>query len=272
MNQRINGQGGRVAFTARGKWAVVTGASSGLGKEFAVALAEQGAHLVLVARRVEPMQRLAEELRARCGVRVVVEGMDLSLPGGAARLGERLAAACVATDILVSNAAWGLISEFADQPPEKLAAMLQLNVVALTELTHVFAGEMKARGSGYILLVGSVGGFQPVPLQAVYSATKAYVLSLGEALHAELAPHGVVVTVLSPGLTESEFFQTAGPLPASMQRGMMKARPVVDLGLRALFAKKSGVIAGTANKLLAFSSRLCSRRFAASTVYRMLKA
>lgn len=256
----------------RGRCALVTGASSGLGKEFATVLAEQGAHLVLVARRLEPMQRLAADLQARHGGRVSVQAMDLSLPGAAARLKETLDARGISVDVLVNNAGLGLIGDFIDQPLDQLTGMLQLNMVALTELTHVFAQGMKTRGGGHILLVGSVGGFQPTPTYAAYSATKAYVLSFGEALHAELAAQGVVVTVLSPGVTESEFFLAAGQEPTPAQkRMMMKARPVAEIGLAALFQKKSGVIAGTFNKMLTLSTRLFSRRFMARAGYKMLK-
>ena len=159
------------------------------------------------------------------------------------------------------------------QPLDQLTGMLQLNLVALTELTHVFARAMKARGGGgHVLLVGSIGGFQPTPTYAAYGATKAYVLSFGEALHAELAAHGVVVTVLSPGVTESEFFQAAGQEPTPAQkRMMMKARPVAEIGLAALFQRKSGVVAGAFNNLLTLSTRLLSRRFISRAGYRMLK-
>ncbi len=252
----------------QGTWAIVTGASSGIGKEFAIALAEKGVNIVLVARREEQLQRLAAELRALHPVQVRVEAMDLSLPGAAHALMDRLDQAGIPIEILINNAAFGLIGEFIDQAPADLTRMLSLNVVALTDLTHIFAVPMKARRSGYILFVGSVGAFQPCPLYASYAASKAYVLSLGEALHVELVPHNVVVTVLSPGVTETEFFDAAGVQPtASMKRMMMKARPVVDAGLNAMLQGRSGVVAGTVNKLLTFSARILSRHTAAKIAY-----
>lgn len=197
----------------KGKWALVTGASSGIGREFAHALAERGANLVLVARRVEPMAVLAHEVQARHGVDVKVLSADLSVVGAAASLEAQLSGQGVAVDVLVNNAGMGVIGDFLEQAPASLSTMLNLNVIGLTELTQVFAAPMKARGGGYILLVASVAAFQPCPLFAAYAASKAYVLSFGEALHTELAPYGVVVSVLSPGVTDTEFLQ-CGRQPA----------------------------------------------------------
>jgi short-subunit dehydrogenase len=258
--------------SVQGKWALVTGASSGIGPEFAHALAEKGAKLVLVARRTEPMQRLAQMLRDKYRVEVRVEGMDLSLPDAADALKGRLDAAGIDVDILINNAGVGVTGEFTEQSTEQITTMLRLNIVGLTALTHVFAAEMKARGGGHILLLASVAAYQPSPLYAAYAATKAYVLSLGVALHAELAPHRVVVTVLSPGVTDTGFFDAAGqpPTPA-MQKMMMKPRPVVDIGLAALFQEKSSIVAGAMNRLLTLFSRVLSRDTAAMIAYKMTK-
>ena len=254
----------------RGKWAIVTGASSGIGKEFASALAQKGANLVLVARRVEPMERLARDLRAAYNVRVKVEGVDLTCQGAAGKLKDRLNGEGIAVETLINNAGLGLISEFADQSLNKITAMLQLNVVGLTELTHVFAKAMKERGRGHILLVASIAAYQPCPVYAAYAATKAYVLSLGEALHAEFAPHNVVVTALSPGVTETEFFDAAGEQPtAAMKRMMMKPRPVVEVGLAGLYRKKSSVVAGTMNRMMTLTSRLLSRHLVSRIGYNL---
>lgn len=256
----------------KGKWALVTGASSGIGREFAHALAERGANLVLVARRVEPMAVLAHEVQARHGVDVKVLGADLSVVGAAASLEAQLSGQGVAVDVLVNNAGMGVIGDFLEQAPASLSTMLNLNVIGLTELTQVFAAPMKARGGGYILLVASVAAFQPCPLFAAYAASKAYVLSFGEALHTELAPYGVVVSVLSPGVTDTEFFNVAGSPPnAAMKRTMMAPRPVVDIGLAALFQAKSSVVAGTLNRLMVFSSRLLSRQFLSRVSFKVAR-
>jgi short-subunit dehydrogenase len=180
------------------KWALVTGASSGFGVQFAKLLAERKANLVLVARRTEPMERLAEELRQRHSVQVVVEGMDLSGMGVGAELKSRLDARGIPIDILVNNAGYGLYGAFLDQPLERITDMLQLNMITVTELTYIFAGVMVKRRGGHILLTASLLGYQAVPGYAAYAATKAYVLLFGEALHQELEQRGVTVTALCP--------------------------------------------------------------------------
>ena len=256
----------------KGKWALVTGASSGIGKAFAQALARQGADLVLVARRVEPMQRLALELEASHGVQVRVIGLDLSTSGAAVQLQGQLARDGVHIDVLVNNAGMGVIGDFLEQAPTSLLTMLNLNVISLTELTQLFAASMKTRGGGHILLVASVAAFQPCPLFASYAASKAYVLSFGEALHTELAPHGVVVSVLSPGVTDTEFFDAAASPPnAAMKRMMMSPLAVVDIGLAALFAGRSSVVAGGLNRLMTFCSRLFSRQMMSRISYKVAR-
>jgi len=182
-----------------GKWALVTGASSELEIEFATLLAERNANLILAARRTAPMEKLAEQLRQKHCVEIVVEGTDLSVPGAGAELKARLDKRGIAVDVLVNNAGFGLFGDFVSQPIQKILGMLQLNMLAVTELTHLFAADMVKRRTGHILLVASILGYEPTPGYAAYGASKGYVLLLGEALHAELKPHGVNVTVLSPG-------------------------------------------------------------------------
>src|SRR5262249_15520434 len=163
-----------------GKWVLITGASSGFGVEFATLLAEQKANLVLAARRTEPMERLAEQIRQQYSVNVIVEGIDLSISGAAAELKARLDRRGIVVDVLVNNAGYGLYGDFVDQPLQKIVGMLQLNMVTLTELTHILAKEMVARRTGHILLVASLLGYQATPGYAAYAASKAYVLLLGE--------------------------------------------------------------------------------------------
>jgi short-subunit dehydrogenase len=255
-----------------GQWALITGASSGTGIDFAHALAEKGLHLVLTARRAEPMELLAATLRATHNIQVHVEPLDLALPGAATELHQRIAARNLTIDVLINNAAFGFIGEFVDQPLPRLTEMLQLDILALTELTHLFASEMKLRRAGHILLVGSVAAYQPCPLYTAYAASKAFLLSLGVALHSELAPHGVTVTVLSPGTMDTGFFDAAGKQPnASMRRMMIKPRTVVDLGLAALFAGRASKVAGFTNRIMSLTSRFVSHHAAAAITYRMVK-
>jgi short-subunit dehydrogenase len=251
-------------------WALVTGASSGLGRDFALALAEQGWDVVLTARRTEPMERLAAEVRATHGVQAHVEVLDLAVEGAAAQLKARLDTRGIVIGTLVNNAGHGLTAEFIDAPTDGLSAMLRLNVIGTTELAHVFAHDMARRGGGKMLLVASVAAFQPCPRFAAYAASKAYVVSLGEALHTELKSKNVVVTVLSPGVTDTGFFDAAGEAPnAAMKRMMMKSRPVVDIGLAALAAGRSGVVAGRINRVMVFLSRLLPRQQLSRITYRM---
>ncbi|QNM95409.1 SDR family NAD(P)-dependent oxidoreductase [Chitinimonas koreensis] len=256
----------------KGKWALVTGASSGFGKDFAALLAERGANLVLAARRTEPMQALADELRTRHGVETVVEGIDLARPGVGAELKQRLDARGIAVDVLINNAGFGVYGPFLDQPLEKTLEMLQLNMLSLTELTHAFAGDMARRGGGHVLLVASIGGYQATPTYAAYSASKAYVLLFGEALHTELAPRGVTVSVLSPGITATGFLDASGQRPTPYQRlMMMQSRPVAQIGLAALFKGVPSVVPGLGNKLTILSNRLAPRSLQSKVAYQLMK-
>jgi short-subunit dehydrogenase len=252
-----------------GKRALITGASSGLGLEFADLLAAQKISLVLAARRQEPMEELAVDLRRKYGVDVLVEAVDLASPGAAGRLKSSLDARSVTIDILVNNAGYGLHGDFRETPIERTVDMIQLNMTALTEVTHLFGRNMATRRSGHILLVASLLAFQAVP---GYAATKAYVLALGEALHDELRPHGVVVTTLCPGHTATGFDAAAGATASPLLRLLtMKPRPVAASGIRALFQGKATVVAGLSNKMAAFSNRLTPRAVQRATMRRIME-
>lgn len=256
----------------KNKWALVTGASSGFGLDFASLLAESGANLVLAARRTGPMEELATKLRALHGVQVVVEGIDLARPGVGAELEARLAARAIHIDILVNNAGFGLYGSFIEQPLEHTMEMLQLNMASLTELTHVFAKGMVQRGGGHILLVASIGGYQATPYYAAYSATKAYVLLFGEALNIELAPHKVKVSVLSPGITATSFLEVSGQRMTPYQRLMlMRPRPVALTGLKAMAAGRASVLPGLGNKLTVFLGRFTPRAIQARMAGQLMK-
>ena len=254
-----------------GKWALVTGASSGFGIEFATLLAERNANLVLAARRAEPMESLAERLRQQHHVQVVVEGIDLSVAGAGAELKSRLDQRGIVVDLLVNNAGSGLYGGFLDRPLPKTLAMLRLNMLTLTELTHVFATEMVKRRAGHILLIASLLGYQATPGYAAYAASKGYVLLFGEALHAELKSHGVNVTVLSPGTTSTSFGDVAGQkdtLPLRML--MMEPRPVARTGILAMLRHRSSVVAGMLNKLVVLSFRFAPRQLQRGIMQRVL--
>lgn len=255
----------------RGKWALITGASGGLGAEFARQLAQRGAHVVLVARQAEPMRALAQTLQERFGIRTRVEALDLCADSAVERLKANLDDAGIAIDVLINNAGFGLFGEFVDQPLTRIDAMLTLNVRSLTALTHVFAADMVRRRNGYILLTASIGAFQATPLYAAYSASKAYVLLLGEALHEELRPRGVTVTVLSPGVSATGFFSVAGQTPTPYQRRlMMSPEAVARIGLDALMRGRASVVSGWTNACIAWCNRLVPRAIQRKVARRLM--
>jgi len=241
--------------------ALVTGASAGIGAELARELAGHGHDLVLTARRVAPMQALADEL-GRTGAEATVIACDLSRPGAALALAEDLAGRGLEIDVLINNAGLGAAGRFARMDPGRLGEMLQVNVVALTELTRLLLPGMVDRGYGRILLVASVAGFQPGPHMAAYFASKAYVLSLGEALAYELRGTGVTVTTLCPGATATEFFQIAGTEKSIMARRLRRMMPAADvarLAYRGLAAGRRVVITGAMNRVTALAGRYAPR-------------
>jgi short-subunit dehydrogenase len=254
------------------KWALVTGASSGLGIDFATLLAKRGANLVLVARRSEPMAALAQQLQTNFGVRVLVVSRDLSAENAAHELKLQLDQQGIFISILINNAGFGLFGEFLQQSYEKNQQMLQLNILSLTGLTQVFAQQMQNRGGGHILLVSSIGAYQATPTYAAYAASKAYVLLFGEALHHELAQQNIQVSVLSPGITATEFLAVSGQQATLYQRlMMMSSAQVAAIGVKALFAGKVSVVPGLLNKLTVFSSRFLPRAVQAKLAYLLMK-
>jgi uncharacterized protein len=237
------------------KVALVTGASAGLGVEFARQLSERGHPMVLAARRKGRLDELAKELGNARAVAI-----DLSKKDAAAKLLADLAAHNEEIDVLVNNAGFGLIGRFAELDAKRERQMIDLNVGTLTDLCRAVAPGMIARKSGAILNVASTAAFQPGPKMAVYFATKAFVLSLTEALHEELKPHGVSVTCLCPGPTRTEFGDVAGFGGNGMfDRLAMDATKVVRAGLAGLDNNKAVVIPGLVNKLGATSTRFAPR-------------
>lgn len=256
----------------RGRWALVTGASSGLGEDFARELAAQGMHLVLAARSLAPMAALADAIQAAHGVKVVVEPIDLSAPDSAAQLHQRIAAQGIEIEVLINNAGFGVYGEFVDTDWARIEAMLQVDLITLTQLTHRYGRDMAARGRGRILLISSIGGYQATPLYAAYCAAKAYVLSLGEALNDELGRRGVTVSVLSPGITATKFLAVSGQRATFYQRMvMMQSLPVVRAGLSALARGRASIVPGIANALTVFGNRFMPRRWQSAIAYQLMK-
>ncbi|HZC76160.1 MAG TPA: SDR family oxidoreductase, partial [Ktedonobacterales bacterium] len=191
--------------THNGETALVTGASSGIGEELARLFARDGYDLVLVARGKTQLEALAAELRQRHGVSLTVLATDLAQPAAAQAIYDELTRAGITVDVLVNNAGYATYGSFTEIPAETELAMLQVNMAALTHLCKLFLPPMVRRGSGRVLNVASTAAFQPGPLMAAYYASKAYVLSLSEALANELRGTGVTVTALCPGPTRSGF-------------------------------------------------------------------
>ena len=234
---------------------LITGASAGLGAEFARQLSRRGQRLVLAARRKDRLDALAAEV----GNARTVE-IDLSAPGAAARLVADVEAAGETVDTLINNAGFGLRGKFVDLDAAREREMIDLNCGALTDICRAVVPGMIERKRGAILNVASTAAFQPGPKMAVYFATKAYVLSFTEALHEELKPHGIKVSALCPGPTRTEFGDVAGIASlGSFDRLSMDAAPVVRAGIEGLDANKAVVIPGATNKVGAWSTRFAPR-------------
>jgi uncharacterized protein len=242
--------------TVAGKTALVTGASSGLGVDFARELAALGMKLVLVARREDLLKKVQAELKAKHNVEVTTIALDLGEPSAPQALFDLLKKQNVQVDVLINNAGFGLFGDELDLPWERTEQMLQLDIVTLTHLTKLFAQAMVKRGFGYIMQIASIGAYQPSPGYAAYSAAKSYVLSFGEALSFELRGTGVSCTVVSPGVTATEFLQVSGQKPTLYQRvTMMQSPEVARIGVRAMLNRRTSVITGWVNWMIAMSVR-----------------
>jgi len=247
--------------------ALVTGASAGIGRELARLLAADH-DLILTARREAELHALAAELPAKC----LVLPVDLADPAGAKHLLTAIAESGWVVDTFANNAGFGDIGPFAAADPAKLAAMLQLNVTAFTELLRGVLSGMTARGRGRILNVGSVAGFQPGPYMAAYYASKAYVNSLSEALAFELAGTGVSVTCLCPGPVDTEFAAAAGFGRSAFAAGVrLSAAEVAAAGLRAMRRGRVRAIPGWRNRMMIALQRFVPRSVVTRAVKWMLK-
>ena len=249
--------------------ALVTGASAGIGRELADVLAREGHDLVLVARREAELTELARELKERHGVDSRVVPADLAGPAGPQQVVDALDGA--ALDVLVNNAGFGGHGSFADRSRDDDLRMVAVNVTALTDLTKLVLPGMVARGRGRVLNVASTAAFQPGPFMAVYYATKAYVLSLSEALAEELSGTGVTVTCLCPGVTSTEFQQVADVENIALNSGplVMTARAVAEAAYKGMSRGKRLVIPGAHNKVGVMSVRLSPRPVVLKVVRRL---
>lgn len=243
------------------EYALITGASSGIGLALANIMAEHGHHLILVARRESLLLSLKQKLESQFKIKVVVIAMDLSVPDQAKALHQLCEVQNLIVSCLVNNAGFGDYGAFDAGKLGAYQKMLQLNVVALTELTALFLQGMKKRQSGRIMNVGSIAAFQPIPNFSVYAASKAYVMQFTEALNYELRGSGVTVTLLSPGVTETGFVKRANMQHAANAKGkLMDADIVAKQAYQAMMNGKLNVIPGWKNKLLSFGSKTMPSR------------
>jgi short-subunit dehydrogenase len=252
----------------QGKWALVTGASAGIGWHLAEQLAGGGANLVLTARRTSRLQQLAAEVSERHHVQVEVCAADLAQPQGPEDIFRFTQDKRLFVEVLINNAGFGVYDEFIKQDRQRVLEMLQVNVSAVVHLTHLFLPAMVARRSGYVLIVSSTAAFQPVPYLATYAATKGFDLLFAEGIAEELRRYGVRVCALCPGSTASEFQEVAGQLP-HMRGGQETAEKVARVGLQALAAGKSWVISGKLNRFSMEMQRLIPRSWVTRVTAKM---
>jgi short-subunit dehydrogenase len=246
-----------------GKTALITGASSGMGRSFALQLAERGADVVITARRDERLRSLAEEITERHGVKATVVPLDLSLPDAPARLFDSTEGSGTPVEVLVNNAGFANLGTFLDTPYERSAELLNLNMLALTGLCWRFARPMCGRGSGFILNVASFASFTPVPNMAAYAASKAYVRNFSEALAMELEGSGVRVCAICPGPVATEFYEVAGRVAGrtGIPSGAAGPDRIAAAGLGALFSGRRLCLPVAKDHLNALFMRLLPRGF-----------
>ena len=243
-----------------GKWALVTGASSGIGAALARELAAQGANLVLVARRLDALQNLAKQISTELAVQTRVETADLGRSGEPERLFEALRKSNINVSVLANNAGFGIYGIFDSIDAAMEEGMIEVDVKAVARMTRLFVQPMRAAGFGRILLTASVGAYSPSPFYAVYCACKAFVLSYGLAIRHELKGTGVTVSVLSPGVVRTEFHRVAGHEKNRFkERTGMDAAPVARAAVKGLLRGKAQIVPGFVNKTLAFTTRLAPR-------------
>lgn len=259
-------------MTTLESYALITGASSGLGEEYARQLAARGWKLVLVARSGDRLEALRDDLMvAHPGIDVRPIALDLTAPGACKSLFEQTQAANLEVTLLINNAGFGAFGEFATLDPDKLRQMVELNVAAVVELSRLYLSRMiqqspAQRRTGGIINIASVAGFLPLPFSTVYAATKAFVVSFSHALYQEARSHGVHVMVVNPGSTKTNFFRVAGRSPWSNPRRMQTATEVVEESLRAFDRGRVSVTTGFSNRVNVMMAGLLPRSWAAAAV------
>lgn len=251
---------------------LITGASGGIGLEFARLFAQKRNNLILVARNEEQLQTIAKELRS-FNIDVKIYAKDLSILDNAKFIYDDLKNKNIVVDYLINNAGFGINGLYTEIDWQKENEMFTLNMITLAYFTKMFARDMKERGFGRVLNLGSTGSFQPGPFMAGYCATKAFVLSLSEAVNYELGKTDVSVTTLCPGVTDTKFHEVAQTEGTWMSKFLSHATAadVAKYGYKIMMKKKSSGVQGFFNKVMTFSNRFASRNMSTATAARMLK-
>jgi len=249
---------------SKDKYALVTGASSGIGYELAKLFAQDGKNIVVVARSQDRLEKLKTEIENKSGTKVIVEVKDLSNPNAPQEIYSELEKKNINVDVLVNSAGFPMYGKFAETDLKEELDMIQVNITSLTHFTKLFMKKMVDNKSGSILNVASTAGFSPFPLFSIYAASKAYVLSFTEAIANELQGTGVSVTCLCPGVTDTRFYERGNAGKAKLSKTMKKmdAAKVASIGYTALKKGRTMVVAGHVNSFLMFSLRLTPRKIA----------
>lgn len=263
--------GSGASTTGNTRFALITGASSGIGACFARALAVRGKPLVLVARSKDKLEALKSEIAAKHSLPIEIIDQDLSLEGAAARLAASVKERGIAVELLVNNAGFGANGEFWKLALDRQVKMLHLNIVTLTELTHLFLPAMVERRAGGVINISSTASFQPIPYTSVYAATKAYVTSFSMGLAEELRPYGVKVVALCPGGTATNFFDAGEFTKIHFPGGLQSPEEVVEAGLHAFERGQSLAVTRWINRLMIFVQRLAPRRLVAQQAGQMFR-
>jgi short-subunit dehydrogenase len=253
-----------------GKWALVTGASAGIGLELARQLAAAKTNLVLTARRTDRLQSLADEFSKKFSIRAEICAADLADPAAPEKIFAFTESRGIEISLLVNNAGFGAFGYVHKIPAAKCAEMIQVNCTAVVALTQLYIPQMVARHAGDVLIVSSVAGFQPVPFNACYAATKAFDLIFAEGIAEELREFGVNVCALCPGSTDTEF-QTVAAQPDRVFRSAETAEKVARVGLEGMARGKTYAISGAKNRLMIESERIAPRRFIAKMAANMMR-
>jgi uncharacterized protein len=255
----------------RGKTALITGASYGIGEAFAQRLASAGANLILTARSLDRLNALAGRLRKDHETNVTVIEADLAQRSAPQEIFRETEKSGLQVDLLVNNAGFGAVGDFADLPLARQLEMVEVNINALVATTHLYLQPMIERRAGAIIQVASTASFQGVPYMAVYAATKAFVLSLSEGLWGECREYGVRVMALCPGPTATHFQVVAGTSHRRNPGRMQRPEEVVEVGLEALAKGRSVVISGFDNRLMVAAGRLAPRSLVTNTAARLFR-